>query len=45
MAKSDDGILNVALHGQMYLVLFVVPVKCDPRYCVPSQLVLICNLA
>ncbi len=28
LAKPDEGILNVAWNGKMYLVLFVVPVQC-----------------
>ncbi len=29
MAESDEGILNVAGHGKMYLALVVVPVECE----------------
>ncbi len=31
MAESDESILNVAWHGKMYLVLFVVPGKCEAK--------------
>ncbi len=29
VAKPDEGILDVAWHGKMYLLLFVVPVECE----------------
>ncbi len=28
VAESDEGILDVAWHGKMYLAYFVVPVEC-----------------
>ncbi len=31
MANSIESILNVARHGKIYLVLFVVPVKCEAK--------------